>query len=95
MATALDGAPDDVLDIFANVHRIASTGVTILLVEQNVRMALLLAQYGYIIRDGRILIEGPADELARDESVKLSFLGGTVANRDGAGANATAAPPTP
>ena len=75
-------APRVVLDIFANVHRIAQTGVTILLVEQNVRMALLLAQYGYIIRDGRILIEGPADELSKDESVKLSFLGGTVANRD-------------
>ena len=77
-------APRVVLNIFANVHRIAQTGVTILLVEQNVRMALLLAQYAYIIRDGQILIEGPADELSKDESVKLSFLGGTVANRDAA-----------
>jgi branched-chain amino acid transport system ATP-binding protein len=75
-------APQVVLNIFANVYRISQTGVTILLVEQNVRMALLLAGYGYIIRDGRILIEGPADELSGDESVKLSYLGGTVASRE-------------
>lgn len=75
-------APQIVLDIFANVYRIAKTGVTILLVEQNVRMALILAEYGYIIRDGRILIEGKASDLSTDESVKLSFLGGTVANRE-------------
>jgi branched-chain amino acid transport system ATP-binding protein len=74
-------APQVVLNIFANIYRISQTGVTILLVEQNVRMALLLAEYGYIIRDGRILIEGPARELSGDESVKMSFLGGTVANR--------------
>ncbi|MDH3451930.1 MAG: ABC transporter ATP-binding protein [Gammaproteobacteria bacterium] len=74
-------APQVVLNIFANVYRISQSGVTILLVEQNVRMALLLAEYGYIIRDGRILIEGPADELSGDESVKLSYLGGTVASR--------------
>lgn len=74
-------APQVVLDIFANIYRISQTGVTILLVEQNVRMALILAEYGYIIRDGQILIEGPARELAVDESVKQSYLGGTVANR--------------
>jgi branched-chain amino acid transport system ATP-binding protein len=75
-------APRVVLDIFANIHRISQTGVTVLLVEQNVRMALLLAHYAYIIRDGRILIEGNAKDLSKDDSVKLSFLGGTVANRE-------------
>ncbi|MDH3713997.1 MAG: ABC transporter ATP-binding protein [Gammaproteobacteria bacterium] len=75
-------APQVVLNIFANVYRISQSGVTILLVEQNVRMALLLAGYGYIIRDGRVLIEGPAEELSGDESVKLSYLGGTVASRE-------------
>jgi len=74
-------APQVVLNIFANVYRISQSGVTILLVEQNVRMALLLAEYGYIIRDGRILMEGAADDLSGDESVKLSYLGGTVASR--------------
>ena len=74
-------APQVVLNIFANVYRISQTGVTILLVEQNVRMALLLAEYGYIIRDGGILMEGAASDLSGDESVKLSYLGGTVATR--------------
>jgi branched-chain amino acid transport system ATP-binding protein len=43
-------------------------------------MALILAQYGYIIRDGIILIEGNADMLIKDPAVKESFLGGSVAD---------------
>ena len=73
-------APKVVLEIFANINRIAKSGVTILVVEQNVRMALILAQYGYIIRDGIILIEGNADMLIKDPAVKESFLGGSVAD---------------
>jgi branched-chain amino acid transport system ATP-binding protein len=73
-------APKVVLEIFAIINRISQTGVTILIVEQNVRMALILAQYAYIIRDGKILIEGKARDLINDENVKLSFLGGTVAD---------------
>ena len=73
-------APKGVLEIFANINRIAKSGVTILIVEQNVRMALILAQYGYIIRDGIILIEGNADMLIKDPAVKESFLGGSVAD---------------
>ena len=72
-------APKVVLEIFAIINRISQTGVTILIVEQNVRMALILAQYAYIIRDGKILIEGKARELINDENIKESFLGGTVA----------------
>ncbi len=73
-------APKVVLEIFANINRIAKTGVTILVVEQNVRMALILAQYGYIIRDGVIMMEGVAKKLISDVAVKESFLGGSVAN---------------
>ena len=73
-------APKVVLEIFAIINRISQTGVTILIVEQNVRMALILAQYAYIIRDGKILIEGKARELINDKNVKESFLGGTVAD---------------
>jgi branched-chain amino acid transport system ATP-binding protein len=75
-------APQVVLDIFRTVHRIARDGMTVLMVEQNVRMALLLAQYGYVIKDGLIEIEGPADKLMHDDNVRLSYLGGTVANRE-------------
>jgi branched-chain amino acid transport system ATP-binding protein len=73
-------APKVVLDIFATVNKIRESGVTVLIVEQNVRMALLLAQYGYIIRDGKILIQGAADALIVDPNVKSSFLGGSVAD---------------
>ena len=73
-------APKVVLEIFANINRIAKSGVTILVVEQNVRMALILAQYGYIIRDGVIMMQGEADNLIKDPAVKESFLGGSVAD---------------
>jgi branched-chain amino acid transport system ATP-binding protein len=75
-------APQVVLDIFRTIHRITRDGMTVLVVEQNVRMALLLAQYGYVIKDGVIEIEGPAEKLMHDDNVRLSYLGGTIANRE-------------
>ena len=75
-------APQVVLDIFRAVARICRDGMTLLLVEQNVRMALLLADYAYVIKDGAIHIEGPAEDLIKDDAVRLSFLGGTVADLD-------------
>jgi len=75
-------APQTVLDIFRTIYRITKDGMTVLMVEQNVRMALLLAEYGYVIKDGVVHIEGPAEKLISDENVKLSYLGGTVANRE-------------
>ena len=54
--------------------------MTILLVEQNVRMALLLSDYGYVVRDGVIHIEGKASDLIDDDNVRQSYLGGTVAD---------------
>ena len=76
-------APQVVLEIFRTIHRITRDGMTVLLVEQNVRMALLLAEYGYVIKDGIIHIEGAAEKLLHDDNVRLSYLGGTVANREG------------
>lgn len=73
-------APKVVLDIFGIINRIAKTGVTILVVEQNVRMALILAKYGYIIRDGVIMLQGDSKNLISDPAVKESFLGGSVAD---------------
>lgn len=78
-------APLVVLDIFKQINRIrAEMGMTILIVEQNVRMALLLASYGYVIHDGRIHIEGNADEMINDDKVRLAYLGGTVAEAENA-----------
>ena len=73
-------APQIVLDIFKNINRIRKDGLTVLIVEQNVRMALLLADYGYVIKDGVINVEGDSKKLMYDESVKESYLGGTKAN---------------
>ena len=72
-------APQIVLEIFKNINRICKAGLTVLIIEQNVRMALLLADYAYIIRDGVIHLEGKAKDLVNDEKVRLSYLGGTVA----------------
>ena len=71
-----------VLEIFRTIGRICREGMTLLMVEQNVRMALLLAEYGYVIKDGVIHLEGPAEEMISDDAVRLSYLGGTVADRD-------------
>ncbi len=77
-------APLVVLDIFRQINRIREEmGMTILVVEQNVRMALLLAGYGYVIHDGRIHIEGKAEEMIHDEKVRHAYLGGTVAEVEG------------
>ena len=75
-------APQIVLDIFKNINRIRKDGLTVLVVEQNVRMALLLADYGYVIKDGVIKVEGESKKLMYDDTVKDSYLGGggTTAN---------------
>jgi branched-chain amino acid transport system ATP-binding protein len=70
-------APQVVLDIFRTIGRICREGMTLLLVEQNVRMALLLAEYAYVLRDGVINIEGSAEALIGDDTVRLAYLGGT------------------
>ncbi len=75
-------APQVVLDIFHIVSRICKEGMTMLLVEQNVRMALLLAEYGYVIKDGIIHMEGLARDLIDDDNLRLSYLGGAVAKGD-------------
>jgi len=73
-------APQIVIDIFKNINRIRKDGLTVLVVEQNVRMALLLSDYGYVIKDGVINVEGEAKKLINDKSVEESYLGGTRAN---------------
>jgi len=75
-------APQIVLDIFKNINKIRKDGLTVLVVEQNVRMALLLADYGYVIKDGVIKVEGESKKLMYDDTVKDSYLGGggTTAN---------------
>jgi len=68
-------APLVVRDIFRTIDGLRSTGVTILLVEQNARAALNVADYGYVLEMGEIALEGPAAELANDPRVIDTYLG--------------------
>jgi branched-chain amino acid transport system ATP-binding protein len=70
-------APLLVKAIFQIIREInATTGVTVLLVEQNARAALRLAHRGYVMEVGRITLGGPAAELASDPKVVNAYLGG-------------------
>jgi branched-chain amino acid transport system ATP-binding protein len=68
-------APIMVDNIFEMVQKINQQGVTILLVEQNVRAALELAQRAYVIENGRIVGQGTGDDLLSFESVRSAYLG--------------------
>ena len=68
-------APLVVKSIFATIASLRATGVTILLVEQNARAALEVADYAYVLEMGEIALEGPAAELARDPRVIDTYLG--------------------
>ena len=70
-------APLVVRDIFATIAALRATGVTILLVEQNARAALEVADHGYVLEMGEIALEGPAEDLAKDPRVIETYLGAT------------------
>jgi branched-chain amino acid transport system ATP-binding protein len=76
-------APLVVRDIFATISSLRATGVTILLVEQNARAALDVADHGYVLEMGEIALAGPAAELARDPRIIDTYLGAARA-RSGA-----------
>ena len=61
--------------IFSTVRELKEQGVTILLVEQNAQAALGLADYGYVIETGRIVLAGSGQELAANEEVRKAYLG--------------------
>jgi branched-chain amino acid transport system ATP-binding protein len=69
-------APMLVEEIFQIVGEInKKEGVSILLVEQNVRAALSLVNYGYVMENGRIVLDGPAEQLATNEDIREFYLG--------------------
>lgn len=68
-------APRIVREIFHIIARLRETGVAILLVEQNARAALQVADYGYVLETGEVTLHGPARELAGDPKVIESYLG--------------------
>jgi len=68
-------APAMSLQLFETLVQLKKTGITLLLVEQNVQMALAICDYAYVLSQGRIEMEGPSRELIRNEKVRATYLG--------------------
>jgi branched-chain amino acid transport system ATP-binding protein len=63
------------LSLFEALHRLKGTGLTMLLVEQNVTMALAVSDYAYVLAEGKVHLEGPARELSKNDEVRRTYLG--------------------
>ncbi len=68
-------APFLVVELFELLRRLKDKGLTMILVEQNVQMALAVSDYTYVITEGRIELEGPSRTLARNDHVRAAYLG--------------------
>ena len=71
-------APLVVNEIFEVIKEISAEGTTVLLVEQNVRQALKIADYAYVLETGKIVLSGPSEEIRHDPRVMEAYLGGKV-----------------
>ncbi|MFV0557433.1 MAG: ABC transporter ATP-binding protein [Enterococcus sp.] len=69
-------APIFIKEIFSIIQEIQKQGTTILLIEQNAKMALTIANRGYVLETGRVVLEGSGQELLASEAVKKAYLGG-------------------
>jgi branched-chain amino acid transport system ATP-binding protein len=68
-------SPILVQEVFGIIRELSRQGKTVLLVEQNVRQALKVADYGYVMENGRIVIEGTGKSLEQDPKVREAYLG--------------------
>jgi branched-chain amino acid transport system ATP-binding protein len=68
-------APFLVLSLFEVLRTLKSEGLTMLLVEQDVQLALAISDYAYVLADGRVELEGPSREVAQNEHVRKAYLG--------------------
>jgi branched-chain amino acid transport system ATP-binding protein len=71
-------APIIVERVFETILRIREQGTTVLLVEQNARAALSMADRGYVLEVGQVVLEGSGNELLQDPRVQSAYLGGSV-----------------
>jgi branched-chain amino acid transport system ATP-binding protein len=71
-------APKLVGEIFAAIREIAAGGLTILLVEQNTRLAMETASRAYVLVTGELVLSGPCSELASDPRIRAAYLGGSI-----------------
>lgn len=63
-------------EIFSIIQEIQQQGTTVLLIEQNAHMALSIADRGYVLETGKVVLEGTGKELLSSEAVKKAYLGG-------------------
>lgn len=68
-------SPIYVNEIFEIIKKLHESGMTILLVEQNAKAALNIADYAYVLETGKIVLEGKAKDLLSNEEVKKAYLG--------------------
>jgi branched-chain amino acid transport system ATP-binding protein len=68
-------APLVIKEIFSIVSMLRDEGATVLLVEQNAKAALRLADRGYVLETGKVILEGSANELLENDDVKCAYLG--------------------
>lgn len=68
-------APLLVLNLFKQLIEIKQSGLTLLLVEQNVQMALAVSDYVYVLSQGRVDLKGPSQQMAKDEHIRKAYLG--------------------
>jgi branched-chain amino acid transport system ATP-binding protein len=68
-------APSIVIDMFAAIKKVNQEGISVLLVEQNVSMALEIASRGYVLEEGRVVAEGVANELLNSPQIQKAYLG--------------------
>ena len=73
-------APMIVKQIFDIIREINSTGVTVLLVEQNATQALAMADRGYVLETGEIVLEGTGAELLADDRIRAAYLGEEISS---------------
>lgn len=71
-------APKLVGEIFAAIREIANLGLTILLVEQNTRLALETAARAYVLVTGEVVLSGRSAELQSDPRIRAAYLGGAI-----------------
>lgn len=69
-------APVLTKEIFANIRRVAQTGTTIFLVEQNAALALKISNRAYVLETGHVVLSGASADLLNNEAVKAAYLGG-------------------
>lgn len=68
-------APVLTLQLFESMRQLRDAGITVLLVEQNVQMALAISDYGYVVAEGKVVREGPAKALITDPEIRSAYLG--------------------